>query len=97
VIVACEPPRAISAQNVLAATITEIRPSTGICLLLAKLADDIPTLSIELTPNTLERLDLAEGKTVHLIFKATGIVVYGGEGTPTNANTKTPTSVTAST
>jgi molybdate transport system ATP-binding protein len=84
VLVALEPPRGLSAQNVLRAVVRDVRPAGALRLLAAELRAGGPELVAEVTPRACQDLDLRPGREVHLVLKQTGCRVFaaGAEDTP---------------
>ncbi|HSR68375.1 MAG TPA: molybdenum ABC transporter ATP-binding protein [Acidobacteriota bacterium] len=79
ILIATHRPQGLSAQNILPARITSIQELVGLHLVRAALGPDIPDLAIQVTPQARSELELEPGKQVHLIIKATGCRIYGGE------------------
>ncbi len=75
--IATERPRGLSARNVLAATVLELRPLERYTLVLAELAGGSPPLSIEVTEKTPGELGLTQGGRVYLVIKAASCRLYG--------------------
>jgi molybdate transport system ATP-binding protein len=80
ILLATEPPRGLSARNVLPATVREIRDFEHHALVTAALEAGGPTLTVEVTEATPARLGLVPGAPVFLVVKATACRVYGGNG-----------------
>ncbi len=78
VLIATERPRGLSARNVLAATVIEIRSLEGLGLVTAQLADGVPPVVVEVTEATPAELGLEVGQGVFLVIKATSCRLYGG-------------------
>ncbi len=76
VILATERPRNISARNVLPATVLERQAVGDLRLITVKLRGSAPPLAVEVTPSTVEELDLMPGKAVFVIVKAAGCRLY---------------------
>ena len=77
ILIATERPRKLSARNVLAATVAEIRPLGHLILVTAELGDDVPPVVVEVTETTPARLGLEVGGRVFLVIKATSCRLYG--------------------
>ena len=75
ILLATAPPVGLSARNLLPATIDEIREDQG--LVAVTLVDSDARLFVQVTEHTAERLGLALGSPVYLVFKATACRVYG--------------------
>jgi ABC-type molybdate transport system ATPase subunit len=75
VLLAIERPRGLSAQNVLPATVREVRPAGALRLVASELESG-PELMAEVTPRACADLDLRAGRRVFLIVKQTGCRVY---------------------
>ena len=80
ILVAVEKPGALSARNILPATIEEIRAIGDRALLDCGVSAEQPPLVVEVTPEIPHRLDLAAGREVFLVFKATACRLYAGDG-----------------
>jgi molybdate transport system ATP-binding protein len=76
VLLAIEPPRGLSAQNVLPAVVRDVRPAGGLRLVASELRPGGPELVAELTPRACAGLDLHPGREVFLVVKQTGCRVY---------------------
>jgi molybdate transport system ATP-binding protein len=81
VMLAVEPPRGLSAQNVLRGRVREVRHAGALRLVAGELAAGGPELVAEVTPRACVDLDLRPGREVYMIVKQTGCRVYapGGE------------------
>ncbi|MCP3960230.1 MAG: molybdenum ABC transporter ATP-binding protein [bacterium] len=82
ILIATESPRGISARNVLAAKVTEIRSLGHLGLVTAELGEGVPPLVVEVTETTPAELGLELGQQVFLVIKATSCRLYGGSGEP---------------
>jgi len=67
----------ISAANRISGEIGAIDIGAGSAIVHLEIADDHPPLLVEVLPQTVERLGLAEGREVHAIFKASACEVAG--------------------
>jgi len=76
VLLAVEPPRGLSAQNVLAGVVREVRPAGPLRLVAVELRPGGPELVAEVTPRACVELDLRAGREVFAIVKQTGCRVY---------------------
>ena len=80
ILLAAEPPRGLSARNVLAAKVVEIRRAGGAAWVDAELTGarqpDGARLTIEVTETTPERLGVEVGGSVHLVIKASSARVW---------------------
>jgi molybdate transport system ATP-binding protein len=76
VLLAIEPPRGLSAQNVLPGVVREVRPAGALRLVASELRAGGPELVAEVTPRSCAGLDLRPGREVFLIVKQTGCRVY---------------------
>jgi molybdate transport system ATP-binding protein len=80
VLLAVEPPRGLSAQNLLPAVVREVRPAGVMRLVASELHPGGPELVAEVTPRACAGLDLRPGREVFLIVKQTGCRVYAAAG-----------------
>jgi molybdate transport system ATP-binding protein len=78
ILIATERPRGLSARNVLAAEITEIRSVGSLGLVTARLGAGVPPVVVEVTETTPSALGLEAGGRVFLVIKATSCRLYGG-------------------
>ncbi|MEM7583463.1 MAG: molybdenum ABC transporter ATP-binding protein [Acidobacteriota bacterium] len=76
ILIATQPPGGISARNVIAARVVDIRTSPQRALVTADLGTGTP-LAVELTASTPAELELTAGKEVFLVIKATSCRIYG--------------------
>jgi molybdate transport system ATP-binding protein len=76
VLLAIEPPRGLSAQNVLRGVVRDVRPAGALRLVASELRAGGPELVAEVTPRACVDLDLRAGREVFLIVKQTGCRVY---------------------
>lgn len=81
ILIATEKPRGISARNLLAAAVRDIRPMDRFSLVTTELAPDVPPLVVEVTDATPAELGLAVGGRVFLVIKARSCRLYGGATT----------------
>ncbi|MEM8932827.1 MAG: molybdenum ABC transporter ATP-binding protein [Acidobacteriota bacterium] len=79
VLVSTERPGPLSARNVLPVTIDEVRAVEGRALVDARLANDLPPLVVEVTPEIPQLLGLAPGCEAFVVFKATACRLYAGQ------------------
>lgn len=77
IVLATERPDGLSARNVLAATVTEIRTLGSRVLVGAELAKGIPCWIIEVAEETPRALGLVPGRKVFLVVKASSCRIYG--------------------
>lgn len=77
VVIATEQPRGLSARNVLPATIVDVQTAGASDLVTAEVAGDVPPWTVEVGEGTPAELDLAPGRSVWLVFKATSLRIYG--------------------
>ena len=82
IMIATERPRGISARNVLAATVSDIRSLGHLGLVTARLGAGVPPVVVEVTETTPARLGLEVGGQVFLVIKATSCRLYGAERSP---------------
>ncbi|MFT5049255.1 MAG: molybdate transport system ATP-binding protein [Chlamydiales bacterium] len=76
IIIATEPPRGLSARNLLAAQVTAIHRSEQLALIETRLeADDTP-VTVEVTADTPAQLGVEVGCPVHLVIKAASCRLY---------------------
>ena len=75
ILIATERPRGISARNVLAARIVDLRDADGVVSV--QLAAGVPPLIVQVAAETSAELGLAVGGDVFLLIKATACRVYG--------------------
>lgn len=75
ILLATAPPEGLSARNVLSATVRDIREDQG--LIAVELPGAPSRIFVQVTDHTAERLQLAVGSPVFLVFKATACRVYG--------------------
>ena len=80
IIIATQKPAGVSAQNVLPARIVAVRSVGDLHLATASIAEGIPHLAAEVTARACSDLDLQPGRSVFLIIKAAGCVLYGRRG-----------------
>ena len=76
-LLATEPPRGLSARNVLPARVAEIRRDQG--LVSVELGEQLPKVLVQVVEPTPSNLGLEVGKQVFLVFKATACRVYGAQ------------------
>ncbi len=79
ILIATERPRGLSARNVLAATVAEIRSLGHLGLVTAELGAGVPPVVVEVTETTPAQLGLEVGDRVFLVVKATSCRLYGGK------------------
>ncbi len=79
IMIATERPRGLSARNVLAATVAEIRSVGHLGLVTAELGGGVPPVVVEVTETTPARLGLEIGRRVFLVIKATSCRLYGAQ------------------
>lgn len=70
IILALTPPAGLSARNILPATISAVRVDAARALVSAVLANGVPPIAIEITRATVQEMDLAPGRAIHLIIKS---------------------------
>jgi molybdate transport system ATP-binding protein len=75
ILVASEPPRGLSARNVLPAVVRSIDPAPSAVVLRAELGPPGPALDVLLTRGSTARLELAPGRPVHLVLKSNSVRV----------------------
>ncbi len=83
IMIATERPQGLSARNVLAATVTAVRPLGHLGLVTAELGAGVPPVVVEVTETTPARLGLTVGGRVFLVVKATSCRLYGARQTAT--------------
>jgi molybdate transport system ATP-binding protein len=76
VIVATERPRALSARNVLEASVVAIEPLGRHHALTAELGSGGPRLVAEISADAIAELELAANKRIHLVVKASACRLY---------------------
>ena len=76
VLLAVEPPRGLSAQNVLPGVVRDVRPAGALRLVASELRPGGAELVAEVTPRACADLDLRAGREVFMIVKQTGCRVY---------------------
>lgn len=70
IILALTPPAGLSARNILPATVSAVRVDAARALVSAVLANGVPPIAIEITRATVQEMDLAAGRAIHLIIKS---------------------------
>ncbi len=78
ILIAVERPNGLSARNLWPAVVRTIEPRGALALVTAEPTGGGEPLIVELTEATPAELDLAPGRAIHLVFKATSCRVYGG-------------------
>lgn len=76
ILVAVEPPRGISARNVIGGKVTAVTEAAGLRLVHVLLADGVPELLAEVTQDACDELRLAPGRDVHLVVKTAACQVW---------------------
>ena len=76
VVLATEPPRGLSARNVLPSTVLEVRQMGPWGLVTVELADDVPPWTVEVVESTPAALGLTPARRVFLVVKATSFRIY---------------------
>jgi molybdate transport system ATP-binding protein len=82
VLLAVEPPRGLSAQNVLPGVVRDVRPAGALRLVASELLPGGAELVAEVTPRACADLDLRAGREVFMIVKQTGCRVYAPSSAP---------------
>ena len=82
ILIAVEPPRGLSAQNVLPAKITGAAARGGRSFVHLRLAAGVPEVVVEVTDGAADRLGLEPGRSVHLVAKATACRLYSATPPP---------------
>ena len=78
ILIATEPPRGISARNVLPAEISKVARTEQGELVTARLLENGPSLVVEVTESALLDLDLHPGRRVHVLIKASAVRLFVG-------------------
>lgn len=76
ILLATEEPRGLSARNVLAARIVEVRVAGPTRLVSVELAEGVPPLVVELTESARSELHLEAGARVFAVVKASACILY---------------------
>ncbi len=77
ILVATDRFEGLSARNILAATITDVRPIDSHFIALAQLEGSaLDPLAVEVTPDAVEELGLHAGRRIHLLMKSSAIRAY---------------------
>jgi molybdate transport system ATP-binding protein len=76
IMLALEPPKGLSARNIVAATVESVEAIDGWRLIRARTAGDAPPLVAEVTADALTELHTTPGTTVYLIIKTGAITLY---------------------
>ncbi|MEM9558166.1 MAG: ATP-binding cassette domain-containing protein [Acidobacteriota bacterium] len=76
-LLAVEPPRGLSARNVLPARVLEIVPAPNGSVARVELAPELPSVAVELAAGTADALGLHAGSAVHLVAKASSVRIVG--------------------
>lgn len=75
ILVATEPPRGLSARNVLAAVVRRVDPAPAAVVMRAELGPPGPTLDVLLTRASTTGLGLVPGRAIHLVLKSNSVRV----------------------
>ena len=78
ILIATARPAQLSAQNVLPGRIEAIRSIAGKRLVITRLADDVPQLTVEVTIRACQGLDLRPGRDIFLIIKTAACRLWTG-------------------
>ncbi len=78
ILIAREPPRGLSARNVLPAEVVELRAVAGRWLVTAALGPGVAPVVVEVAEMTPRELGLGPGERVYLVIKATSCRLYEG-------------------
>lgn len=76
IILARARPEGLSARNILAATVEQVRPAGPFRLVALRVAPDVPALVAEVTAAAVEELKVAPGAALFLVIKASSFTLY---------------------